>query len=45
MTTSSSSQRAAESSQPEDDFVALFAQVFGFEKTQLLAPEYPVADI
>jgi len=38
-------ERAARASQPEDDFVALFAQVFGFEKTQLLAPEYPVADI
>jgi len=45
MTVSGSNRRAAESSQPEDDFVALFAQVFGFEKTQLLAPEYPVADI
>lgn len=37
--------RAAESSQPEDQFVELFAQVFGIEKTQLLAPEYPVLDI
>jgi len=37
--------RAAESSQPEDRFVELFAQVFGIEKTQLLAPEYPVLDI
>jgi len=31
--------------QPEDDFVALFAQVFGLEKTQLLAPEFPFLDI
>jgi superfamily II DNA or RNA helicase len=38
-------ERAARASQPEDDFVALFAQAFGFEKTQLLVPEYPVADI
>jgi superfamily II DNA or RNA helicase len=45
MTVPESNRRAAESSQPEDDFVALFAQVFGFEKTLLLAPEYPVADI
>jgi hypothetical protein len=37
--------RAAESSRPEDAFVELFAQVFGIEKTQLLAPEYPVEDI
>jgi superfamily II DNA or RNA helicase len=37
--------RAAEDTQPEDTFVELFAQVFGIEKTQLLAPEYPVADI
>ena len=37
--------RAAESSQPEDTFVELFAQVFGIEKTQLLTPEFPVADI
>lgn len=38
-------ERAALSSQPEDRFVELFAQVFGIEKTQLLAPEYPVLDI
>jgi len=37
--------RAAEATQPEDTFVELFAQVFGFEKAQLLAPEYPVPDI
>ena len=37
-----SNPRAAESSRPEDAFVELFAQVFGVEKTQLLAPEYPV---
>jgi len=40
-----SNLRAAESSRPEDAFVELFAQVFGVEKTQLLAPEYPVLDI
>jgi superfamily II DNA or RNA helicase len=45
VTAPDTSERAARASQPEDDFVALFAQVFGFEKTQLLAPEYPVADI
>lgn len=39
------SQRAATSSQPEDMFVELFTQVFGLEKTQLLVPEHPVADI
>lgn len=38
-------QRAARSSQPEDDFVELFAQVFGIEKTRLLAPEFPFLDI
>jgi len=32
-------------SQPEDDFIELFAQVFGIEKTQLLAPEFPFLDI
>lgn len=37
--------RAAQSSQAEDDFVALFAEVFGLEKTQLLAPEFPFLDI
>ncbi|WP_254045289.1 DEAD/DEAH box helicase [Thiohalocapsa sp. ML1] len=37
--------RAARSSQPEDDFVELFAQVFGIEKTGLLAPEFPFLDI
>ncbi|MEA3642661.1 MAG: DEAD/DEAH box helicase family protein [Lamprobacter sp.] len=39
------SQRAARASQAEDDFVALFADVFGLEKTQLLAPEFPFLDI
>jgi hypothetical protein len=37
--------RADTATLPEDQFVELFAQVFGIEKTQLLAPEYPVADI
>jgi hypothetical protein len=39
------SERAARASQAEDDFVALFAEVFGLEKTQLLAPEFPFLDI
>ncbi len=39
------SQRGAASSLPEDLFVELFGQVFGLEKTQLLAPQYPVLDI
>jgi superfamily II DNA or RNA helicase len=39
------SERAATSSAPEDVFVELFAQVFGLEKVQLLAHEYPVEDI
>lgn len=34
-----------QATQPEDDFVELFAQVFGIEKTQLLAPEFPFLDI
>jgi superfamily II DNA or RNA helicase len=38
-------ERAAQSSRAEDDFVALFAEVFGLEKTQLLAPEFPFLDI
>jgi hypothetical protein len=38
-------ERAAQSSQAEDAFVALFAEVFGLEKTQLLAPEFPFLDI
>ena len=37
--------RAGVSTLPEDTFVEIFAQVFGIEKTQLLAPEYPVADV
>lgn len=45
MTDPAVNPRAAESSRPEDAFVELFAQVFGIEKTQLLAPEYPVQDI
>jgi superfamily II DNA or RNA helicase len=32
-------------STPEDIFVELFAQVFGLEKVQLLAHEFPVEDI
>jgi superfamily II DNA or RNA helicase len=30
---------------PEDLFTLLFSQVFGLEKTSLLAPQYPVTDI
>ena len=41
MTRVDPSQRAAQATQPEDDFVALFARVFGYEKTQVLAPAYP----
>ncbi len=37
--------RAATSSTPEDRFAELFAQVFGVEHTQKLAPEFPVEDI
>jgi superfamily II DNA or RNA helicase len=39
------SERQESSSLPEDLFVELFAQVFGPEKVQLLAHEYPVEDI
>ncbi len=38
-------ERQALASAPEDAFVELFAQVFGLEKVQLLAHEYPVEDI
>lgn len=38
-------ERSAVSSQPEDAFVELFAQVFGLDKVQLLSPQYPVEDI
>jgi len=37
-------ERTASATQPEEDFIAQFARVFGFEKTQLLAPKHPVAD-
>jgi hypothetical protein len=37
-------KRAATSSRPEDIFVDLFSQVFGVEKTQLLAPEFEYTD-
>lgn len=37
--------RAATASGAEDLFVDLFSQVFGFERTQLLTPEYPVKDL
>ncbi|MFP4076691.1 MAG: DEAD/DEAH box helicase [Halochromatium sp.] len=36
---------AHQSTQPEDDFVSIFAELFGLEKTWLLAPEFAVLDI
>ena len=42
---SSLGDRIDTQSQPQDEFVVLFSQVFGLEKTQLLAHEYPVEDI
>jgi hypothetical protein len=38
-------QRQALATASEDVFVELFAQVFGLEKVQMLAHEYPVEDI
>ncbi len=37
--------RAAESSSSEDLFVDIFQEVLGFERTQLLIPQYPFIDI
>jgi superfamily II DNA or RNA helicase len=37
--------RAADSSSSEDLFVDIFQEVLGFERTQLLIPQYPFADI
>lgn len=37
--------RAAESSSSEDLFVDVFQDVLGFERTQLLIPQYPFTDI
>jgi superfamily II DNA or RNA helicase len=37
--------RQSTSSAPADLFAGLFSQVFGLEKTLLLVPEFPVADI
>lgn len=37
--------QAETSTQPEDLFAGLFAEVFGLEKAQLLVPQHPVADI
>jgi hypothetical protein len=37
--------REAIATAPEDAFIELFAEVFGLEKVQLLAHEYPVEDI
>jgi superfamily II DNA or RNA helicase len=39
------SERDESSTAPEDKFVELFAQIFGTEKVQLLAHEFPVEDI
>src|SRR5256714_21317 len=41
----STNEREGIASTPEDVFVELFAQVFGLEKVQLLAHEFPVEDI
>ncbi len=38
-------ERSAESSSSEDLFVEIFQEVLGFERTQLLHPQYPVRDI
>lgn len=38
-------ERAGVSSSSEDLFVDIFQEALGFERTQLLAPQYPVADI
>ena len=38
-------QRATESSSSEDLFVDIFQEALGFERTQLLIPQYPVSDI
>ena len=37
--------RAAESSSSEDLFIEIFQDVLGFERTQLLIPQYPFTDI
>ena len=37
--------RQVTSTEPEDLFATMFAQVFGVENTQLLAPQYPCDDI
>lgn len=39
------SDRQAQSSEPEDLFIQLFAQVFGLEKVQLLVHDFPIEDI
>ena len=39
------SQRATESSSSEDLFVDIFQEALGFERTQLLIPQYSVTDI
>lgn len=45
MTSANTNERSAQASAPEDLFVDLFAEVFGAEKAQLLAHEYPFEDI
>jgi hypothetical protein len=37
-------ERAAHSTQPEDVFVDLFRELFGLEKAQMLAHEFPYRD-
>ena len=37
--------RSAESSSSEDLFVDILQDVLGFERTQLLIPQYPFTDI
>jgi very-short-patch-repair endonuclease len=41
----SSQERSAESSSSEDLFVDIFQEALGFDRTQLLIPQYPVRDI
>jgi superfamily II DNA or RNA helicase len=40
-----SQERSAESSSSEDSFIDLFQETLGFERTQLLIPQYPIRDI
>jgi very-short-patch-repair endonuclease len=38
-------ERSAESSSSEDLFVDIFQEALGFDRTQLLIPQYPIRDI